>query len=696
MTHLYRVFIASPSDVEAECKIAKRVVEGLNGSLAEMGRNQRFELLTWGQIHPDLSNPQKIILNQVSLKQCDIFVAILWKRLGRPTGTSRPTDQQPYLSGTQHEIDEAIAARQASKVGRPVIMIYRKIDLMSAEMSDEDFHQLSLVREYLRRFEPEGENPALIRKFESSLFESVLHEDLIRVLYEFQPLETATGSNFETRTISIGGDAVSSILLTGANNLINIDGIRQDSFLEQPAEPASDRPGVDVDHIADWLRLVGLASHPFEQNRAELEQSLQQYFVSPRGLRAQSLANPPNPSVVFGGAGCGKTALRTIITQHCYPLRPDSDTLCIVYDRTELEKLVSGPTGQLSRLTQADFATSVINLTVSKLMLYAPSLVAAHLREVGWVQGQSFHEPLTPTFQSLASLINKSGFKCVLFLIDQLDEMHVMQTQPGQMTTTLEAIMALEVREAHALAFCYFLPKSIASQLRSWNSVFRLERCDVYHLEWTDDMLRRLIRQRLVYHSVNQSAPYNSIGQLCDNSDGLAETIDSELIDLAARNPRALLWLARELIQRHCEDGDTLRLIRPKTWADVKTYWLLEGQPIFFPLKAFWLLKDRVFFYTREIVLSGLGLSLLSCLIRAEGRICDHLELVRAGWPNTNPEGTTHHAVEQAILRLKQDLNKQGIDSRWILRVRGRGFRLGSPSKSLSADGEEEESNNER
>lgn len=687
----HRIFVASPSDVEAERQIVRRVVTELNRSLTELGRDVEFELLSWEDMHPDLGNPQMVILDRALLKKCDIFVAILWKRFGRPPGGRRPTDGEPYLSGTQREIDEAIAARRASRSSRPVIMIYRKVDPPPIDMSDEEFRQLTLVRNYLRQFEPDGENPALISKFTADQFETALRKDLLQVLGEFQQVEAAAALAAEPGDGSAANESASTTPATGdrAPVVAQTPGSRRGTTSDDELPPET--PELGDDGVAIWLRQMNLGGLPFEQNRAEQERALSRYFVPPPDARIQSLVDAVRPGVIFGSAGCGKTALRTMVQTRCYPQRPEADTLGIVFGRKELNSLITGEKDQLVLPAPIDFGAAFARAVLAQLEVHAPAVLKTHAHAFDWAQNEHPRGSLAAWLETLADVIRQAGFKQTLFLIDQLDEVRVIQAQPERMADVLEPLMALELREAHALAFDYFLPDSIASQLQSRNQIFRLDRCEVLHLRWTEDLLRRLIRQRLVYHSIKQSAPYNSIGELCDSTDGLAETIDAELIGLAAGNPRALLWLAHKLIQLHGQNDDPPPLIRPKTWNDVKTAWWLEGRPLFFPSILFWLRQDRVYFHTREIVLSGLSLALLTCLIRAEGRVCDRLELARAGWPDARPEGVSQRAIDEAVRRLKLDLTKQGVDARWVSTVRGRGFRLAAPDQTSPTTGEEED-----
>lgn len=83
LTKTIKIFLASPSDLKMERKIAKDVVSVVNDSI---GRKQRvkFELLRWEDLPATKGRPQSVI-NQHLLNQADLFVGILWKSWGTPT-----------------------------------------------------------------------------------------------------------------------------------------------------------------------------------------------------------------------------------------------------------------------------------------------------------------------------------------------------------------------------------------------------------------------------------------------------------------------------------------------------------------------------------------------------------------------------------------------------------------------------------
>ena len=102
-----RIFVASPRDVDEERRRLALVVEHLNRGLADW-LELTIELLRWEtHVAPDTGRPEGVILDQLPPDQWDIFIGILWLRLGTETGGSDPDTGQPYFAGTEEEFKAA-------------------------------------------------------------------------------------------------------------------------------------------------------------------------------------------------------------------------------------------------------------------------------------------------------------------------------------------------------------------------------------------------------------------------------------------------------------------------------------------------------------------------------------------------------------------------------------------------------------
>lgn len=112
-TKLIRVFAASPGDVRAERDALARAIDELNLTLGPQ-LSVRIELERW-ETHawPGFGEDAQDVINK-QISPYDIFVGIMWKRLGTPTGRAP--------SGTVEEFDRAYERWKAH--GVPHLMFY--------------------------------------------------------------------------------------------------------------------------------------------------------------------------------------------------------------------------------------------------------------------------------------------------------------------------------------------------------------------------------------------------------------------------------------------------------------------------------------------------------------------------------------------------------------------------------------------
>lgn len=96
-TNLVRVFVASPGDVSVERAHLDNVIQELNRTVGEE-RDFVLKLLKWEtHTYPAIGRPQGVINKQIG--PYDIFIGIMWKRFGSPTGVAE--------SGTEEEFNVA-------------------------------------------------------------------------------------------------------------------------------------------------------------------------------------------------------------------------------------------------------------------------------------------------------------------------------------------------------------------------------------------------------------------------------------------------------------------------------------------------------------------------------------------------------------------------------------------------------------
>lgn len=158
------VFLASPSDLTDERRKARQVVKDLNDSLRESGLS--LEVLGWEDTLPTAQRPQEAINRD--LDQADLFIGILWRRWGQPTGNPE------FSSGFEEEFRRASARKDESRV--PEMWLFFK-EVESGQLQDPG-EELQKVLRFRSRCE--SEKRLLYKQFTGiDDWERILRGDLL-------------------------------------------------------------------------------------------------------------------------------------------------------------------------------------------------------------------------------------------------------------------------------------------------------------------------------------------------------------------------------------------------------------------------------------------------------------------------------------------------------------------------------------
>jgi tetratricopeptide (TPR) repeat protein len=108
---LLKIFIASPGDVKLEREKAREEIIGLQPVAQKLG--YMLEAVGW-ETHatPGMGRSQELI--NALVRECDLFIGILWRKFGAPTGEAE--------SGTLEEFN--LARERHAKERAPEIMLY--------------------------------------------------------------------------------------------------------------------------------------------------------------------------------------------------------------------------------------------------------------------------------------------------------------------------------------------------------------------------------------------------------------------------------------------------------------------------------------------------------------------------------------------------------------------------------------------
>lgn len=149
-----RIFLSSPADVRQERERAELVIEQLGGEFAQ---RVRFETIRWEDRFYSAHRTFQAQIPEAA--ECDIVIAIFWKRLGSPLVADFPlmANGEPYPSGTVYEVLTALDMRDGG-APRPDVYVFRKTapPVFSEAELDTGKEQLQRVRDFVGELDRKG------------------------------------------------------------------------------------------------------------------------------------------------------------------------------------------------------------------------------------------------------------------------------------------------------------------------------------------------------------------------------------------------------------------------------------------------------------------------------------------------------------------------------------------------------------
>ena len=194
-----KIFVSSPGDVGREREITQRVISRLQG---EFSARAKLDPYFW-EHEPMLANAGDFQENVPAPADFDIFLCLLWSRLGSRLGAKhRTSDGGTFPSGTVYEFENALKAARRSATpenprGRPDMLVFIKkaplvIEPEPKEVRDERYRQFDALQEFIRfafRNHADGTFAIASNSFaELGLFEELLEKGLRKSILERIPL----------------------------------------------------------------------------------------------------------------------------------------------------------------------------------------------------------------------------------------------------------------------------------------------------------------------------------------------------------------------------------------------------------------------------------------------------------------------------------------------------------------------------
>lgn len=138
---LLRVFVASPNDVAEEREALEEVIRELNIVLSRKHGIQ-LDLVKWEtHAYPSFGEDAQSVINEQIADDYDIFIGILWKRFGTPTGRAK--------SGTIEEFNRAYARFQQNPSQIRVLFYFNESPVAPSEMDPEQLKHIRQFRDEL-------------------------------------------------------------------------------------------------------------------------------------------------------------------------------------------------------------------------------------------------------------------------------------------------------------------------------------------------------------------------------------------------------------------------------------------------------------------------------------------------------------------------------------------------------------------
>ena len=129
---VYKVMIASPSDVSAERSIVREVLSEWNVVNADVRRQVLLPIGWETHTVPEMGDRPQALINKQILHDCDLLVGVFWTRIGTATGE--------YASGTVEEIEEHI------KAGRPTMLYFSSAPILPDSVDHDQYRRLKEFR----------------------------------------------------------------------------------------------------------------------------------------------------------------------------------------------------------------------------------------------------------------------------------------------------------------------------------------------------------------------------------------------------------------------------------------------------------------------------------------------------------------------------------------------------------------------
>ena len=244
-----KVMIASPTDVQQERSIARKIIHEWNSVNSE--RNSVVLLPVGWETHaaPALGERPQELINRQVLRTCDLLVAMFWTRIGTSTGVAE--------SGTVEEVREHLSAN------KPAMLYFSTAPTTLASVDQEQYNALSRFKDSIRDM---GifEEYASTGSFEHT-FRRQLAQTINGILSHAEDLDVGSHPSFSSAqdTIHAMDDDTTRLLTTAVESdgtirkIHTLGGLHVQAGRENFCEPGNVRSEAKWQRITNELESTG-------------------------------------------------------------------------------------------------------------------------------------------------------------------------------------------------------------------------------------------------------------------------------------------------------------------------------------------------------------------------------------------------------------------------------------------------------
>lgn len=133
-----QVLIACPSDVALEKQVAREVIEKFN-KVTGQALGVRCEPKDWeNNSYPSIGEDGQSVLNKQIVEDADIFVGIMWSKVGSPTARA--------ASGTIEEYEQVLAKWKSDPQAIEIMWYFKTDDIPQKLLVDSDFQSIQQLK----------------------------------------------------------------------------------------------------------------------------------------------------------------------------------------------------------------------------------------------------------------------------------------------------------------------------------------------------------------------------------------------------------------------------------------------------------------------------------------------------------------------------------------------------------------------